>query len=148
MVLRIQSHGPLILASNFWEGPAAAAGLCYLSLNAGAFRLLLPASQEGFLGDMRAAKGCAISRAPWPAGRAADALEVLFDDDTPGPFALHLPVHPDNLDRLPLPVDVATEWVLSVWTQPRRGRPHKALERPCRYRLSPSLPDLRPWGEP
>lgn len=145
-MLEIRNHGPLILSTNYWDSPAALAGKFLVSANAGAFRLLLPGSQEGFLDDMKTAKGCAVSRGPWPTMRLADAFEILFDDETSDPFALH--TVPESFDRLPTAENVATEWILSVWTQPRRGRPHKALERPCRYRLAPSIPDLRPWSQP
>lgn len=145
-MLEIRNHGPLIVATNFWDLPAAKAGKLFVSTNAGAFRVLVPASQEGLVTEMKTAAGCALSRGPWPAMKLTDAFEVLFDDGTPDPFALHLA--PESFDRLPTAEDVAGEWVLSVWTRPRRGdRPHKAFERPCRYRMSPSLPDLRPWTE-
>lgn len=145
MQLIVRNHGPLILATNYWETPAAKAGKILLSLNAGAFRVLLPPAAEPALADMTTAKGCCVSRGPWPDAGLADALEVLFDDGTPDPFALHLSVQ--SCDRLPLDTDTASEWVLTVWTRPRRERPHLALQRPCRYRLSPRLPDLRPWSQ-
>lgn len=143
--LTIENHGPLILASNFWDLPAALAGKFLVSPNAGAFRVLVPPAAEPSLPDMLAAQGCAVSRGPWPQARLGDALEILFDDGTADPFALHL--SPESFDRLPAPEDVGREWVLTCWTRPRRGKPHKALDRPCRYRLARSLPDLRPWTE-
>jgi hypothetical protein len=70
-----------------------------------------------------------------------DALELLFDDGSPDPYAVHLQV--EQCDRLPLAADVAKEWLLTVWTAPRRGKPHKALERIAYYRLVPRLPWLK-----
>jgi hypothetical protein len=145
-VLEIRSHGPLILSTNFWGSPHERAGKLCVSTNAGAFRVLVPASQEGFLSDMLTAVGCAVSRGPWPAEGRTDAVEILFDDATTHPFFFLLSI--DSLDRLPTAEDTAGEWVLSVWTQPRRGRPHLALQRPCRYRVVPRIPCLRPWSEP
>jgi hypothetical protein len=145
--LRIDNYGPRILACNFWGSNVERAGKLYVSLNAGAFRLLLPAALESAVSKMATGHGVAVSRGPWPAMRLGDALEILFDDGTPDPFALHL--SPESFDRLPAPGDVAGDWVCTAWTRPRGGdRPRLALERPCRYRLSKWIPDLRPWDEP
>lgn len=145
-MLEIKSHGPLILSTNYWDSPFAAKGEYIVSLNGGAFRVLLPPQWEGFIEDMQAAKGCAVSRGPWPDRGLPDAFEILFDDTTSDPFALHCEAR--TFITAPLPEDVAKEWILSVWTQPRRGKPRMVMERPCRYRLSPAIPDLRPWNQP
>jgi hypothetical protein len=144
-MLRTSNHGPLIISSNYWDLPESKLGKVLVSCNAGAFRLLIPETAEPYLDDMRTAKGCAVTRGPWPAQGLADAFEVLFDDATTDPFALHL--SPQSFDRLPTEADTLGEWVLSCWTRPRRGRPHKAMERPCRYRIAAKIPDLRPWQE-
>ena len=39
-VLVVENDGPEIVATNYWELPAAAAGKFLVSVNAGAFRLL------------------------------------------------------------------------------------------------------------
>lgn len=144
--LVVQNHGPLITACNYWTLPAAEAGKVYISINAGAFRVLLPRDAEPSLPDMLAARECLVTRAPWPAMRLADAFEFLFDDRTRDPFAFH--TSPEALDRLPPDEDIAIPWILSVWTSPRRGRPHKALERPCWYRRGDALPYLKPRETP
>ena len=51
----------------------------------------------------------------------------------------------ESFDRLPVAENVTGEWVLSVWTAPRRGKPRQALSRPCRYRIVPRIPWLKPW---
>lgn len=142
-MLEIRNHGPLILQSNYWELPAALAGKFLISINAGAFRLLVPASQEGLIEEFATAKGIAVTRGPMPELGLLDGFEVLFDDATPNPFKLDL--SPESFDRVPAPEDVAGDWVFSAWTRPRRGKPRKALERPCLYRLAARLPDMRPW---
>ena len=144
--LIVDNDGPLVVSSNYWDLPECAMGKVLLTVNAGAFRLLLPPAAEGALEDMRAAKICVVSRGPWPAAGLADALEVLFDDSTDSPYAIH--TAPAASDRLPLDSDAAGEWTLTAWTRPRRGAPHLALERPCRYRRVPRLPWLRPWEDP
>lgn len=141
-MLTIENHGPLILRTNYWELPEAAAGKLLVSLNAGAFRVLLPPTLEAWIAEMATAKEVLISRGPWPAENQPDGFEVLFDDRTSYPFALHLSV--ESFDRLPTDADQAGQWVLTVWTQSRRNRPHRALERPCWYRRVPRIPWLKP----
>ena len=48
---------------------------------------------------MRESRECVLSRGPWPAAGLADAVEILFDDDSEEPYALHLP--PESFDLLP-----------------------------------------------
>lgn len=144
-VLRIENHGPLITATNFWDLPEAALGKVLVSLNAGAFRVLLPPAAEPDLTDMRLGSECVVSRGPWPQAGLSDAMEILFDDGTSEPFAMCL--SPPSFDRLPADSDAGREWVLTVWTRPRRGKPHLALQRPCWYRRVPRIPWPRPRGE-
>jgi hypothetical protein len=139
---RIENHGPLVVSTNFWDLPVAQLGKVYVSLNAGAFRVLLPVTMEPALDDLKTARECVVSRGPWPEMGLPDAFEVLFDDGTSDPFALHL--SPQSFDHVPTTENVGKEWVLSVWTRPRRGKPHKALERPCWYRIVPHVPWLKP----
>lgn len=141
-MLRIENHGPLIVSSNYWTLPAARAGKVLVSINAGAFRVLIPQSIEGMIPEMMTGKSCVVSRGPMAELNLPDAFEVLFDDGTADPFAFHL--SPQSFDRIPEDADAGREWVLSAWTAPRRGRPHKAFERPCWYRRVPSLPWLKP----
>jgi len=143
-MLRIANHGPLIVRTNYWETELAMAGKLYVSIKAGAFRILLPQAHESSLEDMRAAREIVISRGPWPAARLDDAIEILFDDRSEYPYSMHL--SPESFDRLPLDSDAAGEWVCSVWTAPRRGYPHKALERIAYYRRVSRLPCLKGIG--
>ena len=146
VMLRIENHGPLLIASNFWESEEEAAGKFFLSTNAGAFRLLVPRSQEPAVSEMATAREVIVSRGPWPAVGREDAIELLFDDRTDTPFALHFSI--ETLDRLPLDTDVGREWIFSAWTVPRRRGPHKSLERPCWYRRVARIPCLQTRGFP
>jgi hypothetical protein len=140
-VLQIENHGPLLIASNFWGTEMERAGKFYLSINAGAFRLLVPRGQEPAVTEMATAQEVVVSRGPWPAEGRDEGIELLFEDGSDAPFCLHLSI--ESLDRLPLAEDAGREWVFTAWTAPRRGRPHKALERPCWYRVVPKIPWLR-----
>jgi hypothetical protein len=144
--LFIKNHGGLIVETNYWQLPRDRGELLRVSINAGAFRLLLRPEAEAAIADMRTARECVVSRGPWPGAGLADALEILFDDASADPFALHLQV--ESFDRVPPDSDAGREWLLSVWTRPRRGdAPHKALERIAFYRRVPSIPWLRPRTE-
>jgi hypothetical protein len=144
VLLAIRNHGPLIRATNYWDLPPRPGEALFVSVNAGAFRVLLRPDSEVLLDSMWTAQECIVSRGPWPAAGRPDAFEVLFDDATDSPFALHL--QRESFDRIPADDDAAQEWILSVWTRPRRGKPHKALERPCWYRRVPMIPYLKPRG--
>ena len=141
--ITISNHGPLITASNYWQSDLARAGKLFLSTNAGAFRLLIPPAHGNIVAELRTGKHVIVSRGPWPSEQLPDAVEILFDDGSDNPFALHL--SPESLDRMPLDTDAGKEWLFTVWTAPRRnGPPHKALERPAYYRRVDALPCLLP----
>lgn len=144
--LMITNNGPAIIATNYWTTAAARAGKFYLSTNAGTFRLLVPAQHAGAVRDMRTATLCVVSRGPMMLGEHAviDALEILFDDGTTDPFSMHL--SPGQIDRMPLDIDSAHAWILTVWTHLVGERGRQVLERACRYRRVRRLPDLRPWA--
>jgi hypothetical protein len=52
-LLHIDNDGPLIVVSNYWESEPAQAGYFTCRSTQGAFRLLIPQSQRGFVSDMR-----------------------------------------------------------------------------------------------
>lgn len=144
-MLTITNHGPLIVATNYWGSALERRGLVFVSTNAGAIRLLLPRAHEAAVAEMRSAAAVVVARGPWPDEHLADAVEIMFDDGSPEPWVLH--VGPESLDRLPLDDDAGRALICTVWVH-RRGRPHKALEKPAWYRgRVPVLPWLRPWSD-
>ncbi len=145
MKLEIENHGPLIVRSNYWGGPLDQAGTLFVSGNAGAFRILLPTGWEQEVNEMRSGKSVIVSRGHWQTPLGREALEFLFDDGSQDPYSFH--VGADQCDHLPPIEDVGREWLCTIWTAPRRGKPHKALERVCHYRIVPVLPYLKPLGK-
>jgi len=143
-VIQIVNHGPLIVSTNYWQTDLAQAGKYYCSVNAGAIRLLVPPAHRDAIEDMRAAQYVILSRGPWPAMGLPEAVELFFEDTTDEPFALHL--SRQTFDLLPAAPEPEREWVLSVWDE-KKGRPHKAVERPCYWRRVPRIPWLRPWQD-
>lgn len=165
-ILQIANHGPLVVSSNYWDTEHAARGLLYLSINAGALRLLVPHSARQCISDMRpGARHVVLSilqrdrwpdmlRAPISADMVTEQMSVpahptgyvaewLVEDGTAEPWSCHLSA--GQLDRIPGPDDVGKEWVATVWDR-KDGRPHKCLERPAYVQIVPSLPWLRRIG--
>jgi hypothetical protein len=140
-MIHIANDGPRILDTDYWTTPHAARGACYLSINAGAFRLLVPPALASAIGEMVTAKTVVVSRGPWPEQHKDEAIEVLFDDGTSSPYAIHIGA--EQVDRLPLDTDASGRWRCSVWTV-EAGATMQKLERPAVYRRSKRLPDLRP----
>ena len=142
MIVTIENHGPLIVASNYWGSAMEEAGKVYVSCNAGAIRVLVSRVHRRIIGDMRTGRICVCSRGPWPAMSLSEAVEIMWDDGSDDPFALHL--SPESFDLLPAEPPVDQEWICSVWDW-KKGRPHKAVERVCHWRRVPRIPFMLPW---
>lgn len=137
MIITIENDGPKIKSTNYWESENARKGLVYLSTNAGCVRLLVPDISSGFISEMKTGKHVIMSRGPWPAAGKDDAVELLFEDFTDTPFAIHLQA--GQCDMLP---DGKGGWSFAAWT--REG---VQVELPLKYRRVREIPWLRPWKE-
>ena len=140
-IITIANDGPDIVFTDYWATEQAAHGAVYFSINAGTFRLLVPPAFAGEIEEWRLAHEVIVSRGPWPDQGRADALEILFWDDTSSPYAIHIGA--GQTDRLPPDTDrdrrdQPPRWKFSAWTQ--EG---KALELPCRYRVVKRIPWLK-----
>lgn len=139
--LLIKNDGPRIASTNYWRTPHSKRFL-YLTINAGALRVLLPPSlAEEILEAIKTSHLLILSRGPWPAGQRADALELLLEDGSETPFALHLDIR--QIDRLPL--DHETSFPCTFWTEGIGGVPRLAAQLPTRYRRVDRIPCLRAW---
>lgn len=137
-LLMIGNDGQKIKSTNYWDSEPAARGYVFLTINAGAYRMLLPDSQFEMLIEMRKAQYVVISRGAWPLQNRADALEIMFEDNSDSPFALH--IVPDMCDRMPGNKDVDKKRPFFVWT-----RSGQALELPCYFRQVQRLPWLKEY---
>jgi hypothetical protein len=113
------NNGSDIVSTTYWDSEHANIGLCYLSGNAGAWRLLVPEAAEGLLTEMRTGTRATIE----PSIRVPEAWDVVFEDGTEAPFSLTIDKR--QVDRA---VETGT-WRLLVVTQ--RG---VTLELPCSVR--------------
>jgi hypothetical protein len=134
----IENRGQAIAQTDYWDSEHARAGYVFLSWNAGAARLLLPDSQKSMLREMKTAQYVIISRGPWREQGNREAIELLFEDHSDGPFVLHLVA--EQCDRLIPEPDQGTGLVVSVWT-------HGGMKLivPGRYRTVSAIPCLDPW---
>jgi hypothetical protein len=140
----VENHGQLITATNYWELDLEREGKLYVSVNAGAIRVLVPRSHRQMIEEFRGAECAILSRGPWPQMGLPEAVEVLWEDHSKNPFALHL--SPSSFDLLPAEPPQGREWIISVWDN-KKGKPHKAVERRCYWRRVPYIPWLKSWGE-
>jgi len=117
-------------------------GKFFVSVNAAAFRILLPSSLEVYVSEMAIAREVAISRGPWPDANRDDAFEFMFDDDFQSPFMLH--AVQESLDRLPAKADEGRGDLACLIYIGRKEKPVEALALTAGYRRVPRLP----WMEP
>ncbi len=147
-IITISNHGPLIVSSNFGRATMPGAAAVYLSTNAGCFGCCCRKIWHNNTPDMATGKHAIISRGPWPDKAKEDAIEILLDDAGRRVlFSLHC--GPESVGpNAAFDTVAGKEWLFTVWTAPRRGKPHKALERPAYYRRVEKLPWLKPLGVP
>lgn len=86
-MIEIRNAGQQLAGTNYWTLPHAARGLCYLTANAGALRLLVPDAAPGYLAEMRTAKRVLIEDSMSAPGQCYD---LVFDDGTASPFCVAL----------------------------------------------------------
>jgi hypothetical protein len=138
--IEINNNGQEIISTNYWQLPIEDAGKFYVSINADAFRLLVPTSyEEKFLPEVMKAKKAIISRGPWPEQDRDDGIEILFENDTESPYFMHLSV--DCFDQFPAKSDSGRTFVLSIWT--KEGA--KVREMSARFRMVSRIPCFEPW---
>jgi hypothetical protein len=114
MQIFIQNEGREIRGTNYFDLPMGKAGKFYLSINAGAFRLLVPPSKEAEISKaIQDMKKIEIEKGPLPSFPGIIGLIIWFDDGTESPFAVQLDTH--SIDRLPLDTDHGKDVVFMVW---------------------------------
>jgi hypothetical protein len=141
----IQNDGSEIGSTTYWTTDHARRGDFYLSLHGGTFRLLVPPSKEGEIGEWRSAVEVIISRGPWPQIGKSDGVEILFEDRSDSPYSILL--KRDAADHLPQDAErdqpgEPPRWRFAVWT-----RSGKVLDLSCRYRTVKRIPWLKAWEE-
>lgn len=129
----VGNAGTEIAATNYFDSEHARNGFFYISWNASTARILVPDCCRSEIYEMCTGRICVISRGKF---RGADALELMFDDDSDSPFAIHIGMQ--NVDR-EVRNDNA-EFKVAAWT--RQG---KVAEWEGKYRVVKKLPYMAPW---
>ncbi len=139
-MLTILNAGQAIKKTNYFDSAHARAGMCYLSWNAGAGRVLLPDSLLPDIQEMRSAKYVVVSRGPWTDQGGREAIELLFEDGSDDPFCLHLVI--EQTDRRIPETDQGGGFVITICT-----RAGEQLRFAGKYRVVEEIPCLLPWSE-
>lgn len=139
-MFNIQNNGQEIARTNYWKSEHAARGYYFLTINAGAIRLLVPDVQIHATTEMQTAKEVIVSRGPWSAQGKTDGIELLFEDHTDTPYCIQLMT--EQCDRLPGPTDINQPWVFTAWSSAG-----KQLERPCYVRMVKQIPWMKPYKQ-
>lgn len=124
-------------------------GYYYLSLNAGALRLLCPAVGHRAISEMKTAQyvigtwgECVDPSVMEGLQLGKEMVELLFEDQSETPFLLFIS-RDEQTDRIPLPTDVR-ELVFTAWVGGAVG-PEKVISKPC-YCRNADVPCMRPLG--
>jgi hypothetical protein len=131
-----KNDGQEIVETNYWSHAYCRNGAVFLSINAGAFRLLVPPQMP--IDDMVAADEVIVTRGAWPAAGKHEALELMFEDYGDNPYCIH--IGSEQTDRLPADSDRHRSFVFAIWT-----RDGKVKELPARYRKAKRIPYMKPW---
>lgn len=137
MALVIKNNGQEILSSNFWDSDTAS---FFLSVNAGAARLLVPDSRIDEVQKMMTARRVIISRGPcWPRADK-DAIEIIFDNGSNTTYSIQLMAEQTD-DLIPNSMH-GSSIVFSAW----RKNAVKLFDRPAKFRTVIRLPCLEEWS--
>lgn len=118
-MITIENAGADLAGTNYWQTEHAGAGLCYLSGNAGTWRLLVPEAAAGMLTEMRTGKRTTIE----PSLHDPRCWDIVFEDGTDTPFSIAIDKR--QIDRAVEPGRCR----MTVWTE--RG---KVLDLACAVR--------------
>lgn len=139
-MLKFSNDGQELIETNFWDSPFAARGYFFLSVNAGAMRLLVPDSQLSQLRDIETGHDVIISIGRWSDVGMDKCIEIMFDDGSDAPYAIHMV--PEQLDRGFSKKDEGIDIPFHVMT-----RIGVFLRRKAKLRMVEAIPCLDPWAD-
>lgn len=141
-VITVQNKGQEVVSSNYWQSEYDRAGAVFLSVNAGAIRLLLPHGAIGKeIEELQKVSEVIVSRGPWTEQGRDTAIEILFEDGSDSPFVIHLGV--EQVDRLIPASESGKDLVFTVWKQ----GPVCVAKYPGLFRAVSRIPCMKKWGE-
>jgi len=139
-LIMIGNDGQRIRCTNYWDTPAARAGLLWMTCNAGAVRLLLPPALEHAIPDLtKGVKHVIVSYGNLKG--AGLGVEWLAEDGSDAPYALH--VKTNQIDRVShVARGMLHRIQTSIWVG-RNGEPTCVAEFPGYLRSVANLPCLQ-----
>jgi hypothetical protein len=137
-MLTVENDGPRIASTNFFETDQAKAGKFFVSVYAGTLRLLIPDAHAAIIKETKTAEYVILSRGPWPAEEHTEGVELLWENHSASPFALHLTA--TSFDILPPEPEPGRHWYLTAWV----NGPKQVGEWQCHWRRVPEIPWLKP----
>lgn len=138
-MITISNIGKMIKETNYFDTEHARHGKYYFSVNAGCIRMLLPDVLIDQLAEMKTGKEVIISRGPWPQMGRDDGFEIMFEDYSDCPYAIHVGL--ESFDMLPA-MNRAGRWEFAIWT--RSGCMYQAE---CCCRMVDEIPYMKEWGK-
>tara|TARA_R100000808_G_C2151951_1_gene161181 strand:- start:1271 stop:1840 length:570 start_codon:yes stop_codon:yes gene_type:complete len=120
--IEIENHGPLVVGTNYWRSECDRDDDPYLDYHANAFRLLLPNQMGWAIEELSRSASVEIVHTVSFFG---DTMVVMVGPERSTLTISFWSRYPEEEER--------DDLVFTVWTE-RRGKPRKALERPCFYR--------------
>ncbi len=137
-MLQIKNLKSSIISTNYWSTDYAMYGYYFLSINAGAFRLLVPDQHIKVIKEFATAEYCIISKGPAIAPASDFTLELLFEGHTQTPYMLCL--SSEQVDRVPGKTDEGRCFPLTIWKNPCQ----KVIEMDAYFRVVNRIPYLEP----
>jgi hypothetical protein len=140
-MIQVVNHGAHVAATDYWLSDLNSRGLFFLSINTGAFRLLMPDALAWAVQEFETAQHVIISRGQF---QGQDAYEILFDDGTDTPFSVQVGIN--QADRVVPSSDDGQTVIFSAWIRNKaNGTPLLAYEKNARFRAVETLPCLKSW---
>lgn len=149
-IIKTVNNGPEIVSTSYWHTEAALRGYVYLSINAGCFRLLVPdafVAVNSWIKEAIIGADCVIiTRGPWREMGKSDGIEILFEDHSDEPYALH--IVPEQVELMPAASDrdrpgQNPKWTMLVYTE----NGEYPVKMPVRFRVAKEIPWLKPWSD-
>ena len=81
-----------------------------------------------------------LSRGPWPNAGLKEGIEIMWEDGTDAPLAIHL--SPESFDLLPAEPSPGKEWIVSTW-ELVDGEPTQRTEHRLYWRRVAKIPCMK-----
>jgi hypothetical protein len=136
--VQIRNDGPTLTEANWWD-LTLGKEFCFLTVNAGCFRLLVPPFYEDFIPPMKAGVHEIVISTIDSRFSSEYVAEILFDDHSVAPFAILLSAA--RVDRLICNDYSVRAVTFAVYVN--RGKPTCVLSADAYVRTVPQIPCLR-----